>query len=159
MSFPQGRYGQLLNTLRLKNYRMTPQRMELLRLIISSDEHPSAAQLYQQIKIDFPTMSYSTVYKTLDLLKELSEVFEIGLREDNHYDGKRPAPHPHLICTNCQKIMDGETGSSISDLIAELERASGYRILRHQLIFYGLCPNCQKKLMVSSVVTKPDQYP
>jgi Fur family peroxide stress response transcriptional regulator len=123
---------------------MTPQRMALVRLIAEGDAHPSAAQLYGQIKMQFPSMSLATVYKTLDLLKELGEVFEIGLRDDSHYDGSRPTPHPHLICTNCQKIVDGELDTPVRRLVAEMEQTSGFQIVRHQLNFYGLCPECQK---------------
>jgi Fur family transcriptional regulator, peroxide stress response regulator len=138
------RTEQLLASLRKKDYRMTPQRMALVRLIAESEDHPSAAQLYVQVKKHFPSMSLATVYKTLDLLKELGEVFEIGCRDDNHYDGSRPAPHPHLICTNCQKIMDGEPDTSVRRLVAEMEKVSGFQITRHQLNFYGLCPECQQ---------------
>jgi Fur family peroxide stress response transcriptional regulator len=117
--------------------------VELVRLIASSEEHPSAAQLYEQIKVQFPTMSLATVYKTLELLKELDEVLEIGLRDDNHYDGHRPYPHPHLICIRCQKIMDGELDATVRSMVNEMEQVFGFRILRHQLDFYGLCPDCQ----------------
>jgi len=144
MTDPQARYEQLLAKLRQNDYRMTPQRMKLVQLIAASEEHPSAARLYDQIKVQFPTMSLATVYKTLDLLKELGEVLEIALRDDNHYDGNRPYPHPHLICTRCQKIMDGELEPSVRALVCEMEKISGFRIERHQLNFYGLCLDCQK---------------
>ena len=62
----------------------------------------------QKIKVQFPTMSQATVYKTLALLKEMNQVLEIDLRDDSHYDGNRPQPHPHLICMKCNKIVDGE---------------------------------------------------
>jgi Fur family peroxide stress response transcriptional regulator len=144
MTDPQARYEQLLAKLRQSDYRMTPQRMSLVRLIAASEEHPSAARLYEQIKVQFPTMSLATVYKTLDVLKQLGEVLEIGLHDDSHYDGNRPYPHPHLICTKCRKIMDGELDTSVRTLVGEVERISGFRIERHQLDFYGLCPDCQK---------------
>ena len=51
-------------------------------------------------------MSHATVYKTLALLKEIGQVLEIDLRDDSHYDGNRPQPHPHLICTECKAISD-----------------------------------------------------
>jgi Fur family peroxide stress response transcriptional regulator len=115
-----------------------------VRLIAASEGHPSAAGFYNQIKIQFPTMSLATVYKTLDLLKELGEVLEIDLREDSHYDGNRPQPHPHLICIQCNKIIDGEEDFDPS-AIQKLEQASGYKILRSQVSFYGLCPDCKNQ--------------
>jgi Fur family transcriptional regulator, peroxide stress response regulator len=92
------RYEQLLAILRQSHYRMTLQRMALVRLIASSEGHPNAAQLHARIKGQFPSMSLATVYKTLDLLKELGQVLEIDLRDDSHYDGNRPQPHTHMIC-------------------------------------------------------------
>jgi Fur family peroxide stress response transcriptional regulator len=137
------RFEQLIARLKEWDYRLTPQRVVLVRLIASSKEHPNAAQLYEQIKARFPTMSLATVYKTLDLLKELDEVLEIGLHGDNHFDAIRPYPHPHLICTSCQKIYDGELETPVQALVNEMEQVFGFQISRHQLNFYGLCPDCQ----------------
>lgn len=145
MTDPQARFEQLIARLRTSEYRLTPQRVELIRLIAASDGHPSASELYNQIMIQFPTMSLATVYKTLDLLKELGEVLEIGLRDDSHYDGNRPYPHPHLICMKCQIIMDGELELAVKNIVQEVEQSFGFQILKHQLDFYGLCPDCQIK--------------
>lgn len=145
MTDTQVRFEHLLAKLRESEYRMTPQRVELIRLIVTSDGHPSASQLYVQIKKQFPTMSLATVYKTLDLLKELGEVLEIGLRDDSHYDGNKPYPHPHLICMNCQTIMDGELDTAVKKIVQEVEKNFGFQIVKHQLDFYGICPDCQNK--------------
>ena len=145
MTDPQVRFEQLLSRLRESEYRMTPQRVELIRLIATSKGHPSASQLYAQIKNQFPTMSLATVYKTLDMLKDLGEVLEIGLRDDSHYDGNKPYPHPHLICTKCQNIMDGEMDTTVENMVQEVEQNFGFQIVKHQLDFYGICPDCQNK--------------
>jgi Fur family peroxide stress response transcriptional regulator len=113
-------------------------------LIAASEGHPSAGQLYDRIKCQFPTMSHATVYKTLAMLKDMGQVLEIVLRDDSHYDGNRPQPHPHLICIKCNKIIDGEADFDPS-AIRKLEHASGYKILRSQISFYGLCPDCKKE--------------
>jgi Fur family peroxide stress response transcriptional regulator len=144
MSDPIVRFDELITALKKRDFRLTPQRVELIRLIASSEGHPSAAQLYAKIKTQFPTMSHATVYKTLALLKDMNQVLEIDLRDDSHYDGNRPEPHPHLICINCNKIVDGEADFDPS-AIRKLEQASGYKVLRSQVSFYGLCPNCKKK--------------
>ncbi|OGN98481.1 MAG: transcriptional repressor [Chloroflexi bacterium RBG_13_50_21] len=142
----QTRFEQLLAKLRLMDYRLTPQRLYLVRLITNSEDHPSAAQLFEQVKVQFPTMSLATVYKTIYLLKELGEVVEISLHDDNHFDAKRPYPHPHLICTSCKKISDGQLEAPNHALLDEMEHISGFQILCHQLVFYGLCPDCQKNI-------------
>jgi Fur family peroxide stress response transcriptional regulator len=141
---PKTRFDELVSSLKQQEYRLTPQRVELVRLIAASEGHPSAAQLYSRIKRQFPTMSPATVYKTLVLLKEMGQVLEIDLRDDSHYDGNRPQPHPHLICTQCGRIDDGELKLSPAK-IRQLEEASGYQVLRQQITFHGLCPACQKR--------------
>ena len=144
MPDPHVRFDELITALKEHDFRLTPQRVELVRLIASSEGHPSASQLHRRIQRRFPTMSQATVYKTLALLKELGQVLEIDLRDDSHYDGNRPEPHPHLICTNCSKIVDGEA-SLDQGSIRKMERATGYRSLRPQISLYGLCPDCQKR--------------
>lgn len=142
MNDPDLRYNQLVAALKVRDFRLTPQRLELVRLIALSEGHPSASQLYAQIQPKFPTMSQATVYKTLALLKEMNQVLEIDLRCDSHYDGQRPEPHPHLICLNCSQIIDAEVAFDPESL-RTLEQASGYQILRPQITLYGLCPDCQ----------------
>jgi Fur family transcriptional regulator, peroxide stress response regulator len=142
MSDPKTRFDELITSLKERNFRLTPQRVELVRLIAASKDHPSAAELYVNIKKQFPTMSHATVYKTLALLKDMNQVLAIDLRDDSHYDGNRPDPHPHLICIQCNKIIDGEADFDPS-AIRKLEQASGYKILRSQVSFFGLCPDCK----------------
>ncbi len=142
MPDPNVRFDELISALKERSFRLTPQRVELVRLIASSEGHPSATELHARIKRQFPTISHATVYKTLALLKEMDQVLEIDLRDDSRYDGNRPQPHPHLICVRCSGIIDGEADFDPA-LIRKLERASGYKILRSQISFYGLCPDCK----------------
>jgi Fur family peroxide stress response transcriptional regulator len=144
MTNSDARFDQLIAALKERDFRLTPQRIELVRLIAVSDGHPSANQLYQKIKLKFPTMSHATVYKTLGLLKEMNQVLEIDLREDSHYDGNRPQPHPHLICMKCNKIIDAEVSLDQKSL-RRLERTSGYQIIRPQISLYGICLDCKEE--------------
>jgi len=141
---PQTRFEELVTKLRESTHRLTPQRLALVRLLAVSEGHPSASQLYEQMKNQFPTTSLATVYKTLNVLKEMNEVLELRFSgDDNHYDGHKPYPHPHLVCIHCQKIIDLEV-SLAQSLIQEVAQSSGYQIIGHRLDFYGLCPDCQE---------------
>ena len=143
MSSAPGRFDTLIDALKEREFRLTPQRIELVRLIAASDGHPSALQLHARIRSRFPTMSQATVCKTLALLKDMEQVLEIGLRDDSRYDGHRPSPHSHLVCTNCNKIVDGELDLA-QPSIRRLEQASGFQGLRPQIVLYGLCPTCKQ---------------
>ena len=145
MKDPQQRLDDIIAKLRQREFRITPQRVAILKVLLNSDEHPSVERVYAQVRINFPTTSLATVYKTVNLLKEIGEVLEIGFADGrNRYDGKKPYPHPHLICTRCKTIMDPEV-SSLESLTTEVEQTSGFKIQSHQLKFFGICPACQKK--------------
>jgi Fur family peroxide stress response transcriptional regulator len=102
MPVSQNRFHEMLAKLRGQNFRITPQRLAILRILSNSAGHPSIEEIYERMKVNFPTMSLATVYKTVTLLKELDEVLELGFPEGvNRYDGSKPFPHPHVICMKC----------------------------------------------------------
>jgi Fur family transcriptional regulator, peroxide stress response regulator len=141
---PQRRVDEMLSRLRGRNFRITPQRLAVLKILAGSASHPSVDDIYQEVKAEFPTTSLATVYKTVSLLKELNEVLELGFPDgSNRYDGNNPLPHPHAICMKCKKIMDPEL-MNIDELSEEMSRKTGYKIFHHRLDFFGLCPACQK---------------
>jgi Fur family transcriptional regulator, peroxide stress response regulator len=141
---PETRYQKMLSKIQQRGGRVTSHRVALLRLMSVSEGHPSAAQLYGRLRAQFPTISLATIYKTLAMLKEEGEVLEIDLHNDSHYDGNKPYPHPHLICTRCSAIIDGDDLPSLRDLDQQIAERYGFRVQRQQQVFYGLCPDCQK---------------
>jgi len=145
MADPQARVDELTTKLKEWGHRLTPQRMAVLKILAASEEHPSVEQIYQRVKAEFPMTSLATVYKTVTLLKEMGEVLELGFSDDsNRYDGTRPYPHPHLICTKCRSIVDPEV-TTLSELPQEVAQSTGYRIVSQRLDFFGICPQCQEK--------------
>ena len=146
MVSPQTRLDEMLQKLRQRNFRITPQRIAVLKILAFSEMHPSVENIHEKVKEDFPTTSLATVYKTVTLLKELNEVLELGFPEgSNRYDGNKPYPHPHLICTKCKKIVDPDL-ASLADMTEELVSDTGFQIINHRLDFFGICPDCQKKM-------------
>ena len=105
MADPQDRLDQMLAKLKTRNFRITPQRLAILRILASSEGHPSVERIYEQVKENFATTSLATIYKTVILLKHLNEVLELGFPDgSNRYDGNKPYPHPHIICIRCKRI-------------------------------------------------------
>lgn len=139
------RTAQIVTKLRAGGHRITPQRLAILRMLVESHGHPSVEDIFEKVKVDFPTTSLATVYKTIAVMKELGEVLELEFSTGhNRYDGKKPYPHPHLICVECKHIIDPQL-SSLTDLTQELVSDSGYTILGHRLDFFGICPECREK--------------
>ncbi len=140
---PGERFEELKSKLREEGHRLTPQRLALLRLLSVARGHPSAANLHEQMKEQFPTTSLATVYKTLATLKDMGEVLELGFSDDdNRYDGRKPYPHPHLVCVRCRKIVDLDM-DAVRGLERDVAELSDYHIVDWRLDFYGVCPDCQ----------------
>lgn len=137
------RYTNLLEKLKTRGHRITPQRAAILRLFIESSDHPSVEQVYEQVRAAFPMTSLATVYKTVALLKEEGEILELGFANDSsRYDGNKPYPHPHLVCVRCGRIIDTEI-ELFNALPRELSDKYGYRIVNQRVDFFGICPECQ----------------
>ena len=145
MTIPENRLAKMINRMKERGFRLTPQRMAVVKILASDEEHLSAENIYERVKADFPFTSLATIYKTLTLLKGLGEVMELGFVDDsNRYDGARPYPHPHLICTKCRTILDPDL-PALSELPEKLAKKTGYHILEHRLDFFGVCPQCQRE--------------
>ncbi|MDZ7762234.1 MAG: transcriptional repressor [Desulfovermiculus sp.] len=141
----QRRLDEMLAKLKRHEFRITPQRLAVLKVLAASQGHPSVERIYEQVRRDFPTTSIATVYKTIHLLKQMDEVLELGFPDgSNRYDGNKPFPHPHVICIRCQKILDPDL-ESLQDMTAEVSAATGFEIMTHRLDFFGLCAECGKK--------------
>jgi len=145
MPDPEIRLRNMVDALRENQYRITPQRLAILRVLAESKGHPSVETIYERVKPAFPTTSLATIYKNIAVLKGLNQVLELGFSDDsNRYDGNRPYDHPHLVCTVCKKILDPDV-SALADMTGELARQTGYAITHHRLDFFGVCPECQGK--------------
>ena len=134
----------LVKQMQAAGHRMTPQRQAVLEVLTSSDTHPTVDQIYEKVRVDFPMTSRATVYKTISLAKEMGVVMELEFSKgSNRYDGKRPYPHTHVICTKCKQVMDADD-LDITDLKQRIIRKTGYWIDNHRIDFFGICPDCQK---------------
>ena len=137
------RLNQMLSKLKEHDFRLTPQRLAVLKVLAVSKGHPSVERIYETVRAEFPTTSIATIYKTVNLLKQLNEVLELGFPDgSNRYDGNKPYPHPHVICTECKKIIDPNLGS-LKDLTKEVIKETGFQILNHRVDFFGTCRDCQ----------------
>ena len=137
------RLNQMLSKLKEHDFRLTPQRLAVLKVLAVSKGHPTVERIYETVRAEFPTTSIATIYKTVNLLKQLNEVLELGFPDgSNRYDGNKPYPHPHVICTTCKKIIDPNLGS-LKDLTKEVIKETGFQILNHRVDFFGTCRDCQ----------------
>lgn len=137
--------NELINRLREKEGRITPQRLAVIRALLYNDDHPSAEDIYRELKPEFPAMSFATVYKTINKLKVMGEVLELQFRDgSNRYDGMRPAPHTHLGCTDCGKIIDLEVDPPL-EAVSNAAKELGFQLMGMRFDLYGTCADCRKQ--------------
>lgn len=132
---------KLTKTLRNHGMKITPQRLMIFRILENNTSHPSAEDVYKRVKKMYPTVSFTTIYKTLETLREMGEVRELIIDEDRkHYDPNINIHH-HVICSTCKKILDVfEDFSShikLPDFVQKDYTVSGF-----QITFYGTCKKC-----------------
>ena len=143
MTKPNNRLQNMLHKLREHNYKITPQRVEIFKILAESKGHPSAEQVHQKVVKVFPATSLATVYRNILKLKELGEVIELGFSDgSNRYDGNKPYPHPHVVCLDCEKIIDPES-THFKDMTEKIAGETGFEIVSHRIDFFGVCPECQ----------------
>jgi len=141
---PAVRRREMIDALKRDGHRLTPQRLAVIDVLAESEGHPSVEGIYARVKPDFPTTSLATIYKTVHLLKDLGQALELGFADlGSRYDGNKPWPHPHVICTRCRQIVDPAV-PAMADISKSLARQTGYVINHHRLDFFGLCPACRK---------------
>jgi Fur family peroxide stress response transcriptional regulator len=136
------RFEVIIRKLRDNGHKITPQRLAIVKILARSEGHPSVENIHVQIKKMFPTMSLATVYRNILLIKSYGEVLELGFPDgSNRYDGKKPYPHPHVICIKCKKIVDPHL-DSLDELKEEVALETHFKILNHRLDFFGICSKC-----------------
>jgi Fur family peroxide stress response transcriptional regulator len=109
--------SQLAQVLRDKGYRLTPQRVEVINLVmekLAKKEHPTFNDILTEVKQKMPSISASTVYSILKLMEENGFVVSFEHNGRTYYDSA--TPHINVICVNTNKVMDIEDERIIESL-------------------------------------------
>ena len=127
----------------MKNF--SRQREEIIRVLRSTDTHPTAAWVYSRVKEAIPNISLGTVYRNLAALSESGEILSLSVGDGfEHFDGN-PAPHAHLHCRRCGKIADAPMRG---DPLADVAREHGFEPETSVYIEYGVCEECKKTKII-----------
>lgn len=131
--------------LRAAGKRITPQRAHLLHILQEHGGHLDADEIYRLMKPRFPRLSLSTVYRTLDLLKELELVRELVLDgEHHHYEIERGDEHQHLVCLGCGRVIEFQC-THCAQVHQDLADHYGFRITGSRVELLGYCAECQAR--------------
>ena len=122
------------------------QRESIKNYLMTTREHPTADEVYMEVKQEFPNISLGTVYRNLNLLTDIGDAVKISTPNGgDRFDG-RLEPHNHFLCTKCGRLLDLELDMQSIDEVNRLaaENFDGV-ITSSSTLFYGECSDCIKK--------------
>ena len=134
---------EIFKELKKAGYRITKHRVLIIEFVAGRRDHPSARNIYNNIKGYDQRISLATVYNTLNMLVKISILKEIDFEDsDNRYDTNL-TPHLNLVCTSCGTIVDYEYELPVSP--KTIQAQNGFMAQDYRLEYRGLCRRCQKQ--------------
>ena len=133
-----------IEALRSRGYKATPQRIAICRIALNSRAHPSAQQVYAEVKKIHPTVSLATVYKTLEVLRDLDLVQEINFPKGQARFDCYMKPHINLICLKCGAITDLDD-MTVEDITRKVAAATKFKPTGQRMDVYGICQKCNAR--------------
>ncbi len=125
-------------------YRNSKQRQKILDFLLNSKSHPTANWIYQKLKKKFKNLSLGTVYRNLRILKEKGQIWELNFGTGLSRFDAIGHSHYHFICSACQNIYDIKI-PPMKELEDRVTQMTGFRILSHRILFFGICDVCKLK--------------
>ena len=122
--------------------KITPQRIEIYRELLQTDEHPSAEMLYEKVKEKLPSISLDTVNRTLLTFNEIGLAFTVeGSGGARRYDGGMHE-HQHFRCVKCKRIVDFHH-KPFDNIKLPAEIREKFTVLRKSVYIEGVCDLCE----------------
>lgn len=127
----------------MKKLRSSKQRQLVLDAVTTRCDHPTADQIYLDVRTKDSKISRGTVYRNLGILSKDCQITNVKVPAADRFDARLDR-HYHLFCTSCGRVFDAPL-SYHSEYDAQIAEETGFQISRHRMIFEGLCPDCCKK--------------
>ena len=126
-----------------QGFRLTAQRRAVLEVLRAAHDHPTAAEVYDRVRVIVPGIGAATVYRALGLLVSAGYALELSLGNGAaaRYDAN-VGRHDHAVCGCCGRAVDIDLPISV-ETVEALSRSTGFVITGYDLQFRGLCPSCQ----------------
>jgi Fe2+ or Zn2+ uptake regulation protein len=147
----EGLADTMLRDLKRAGLKLTPQRIAIVRLFAGDLSHPTAQDLFERLRPSFPSMSFATVYNTLDTLARTGLAGTVrlpGKRGDAARFDPNTDPHHHAVCDRCGTVLDIAAGTlaPTPGTTKKLRRtAPGFSVRTVERIYRGLCSRCARK--------------
>jgi Fur family transcriptional regulator, ferric uptake regulator len=133
----------VLELLRSKGLRMTPQRRAIVAEVMRTHGHISPTAIARTVQGDMPGVNASTVYRTLSLLEEVGVLSHSHLEAGAEYHRAEESHHVHLTCRRCGSD-DALSLKEAGALHALIQKHHGFHADLTHFAITGLCRNCAK---------------
>ena len=126
--------------------RYSKKREAILSALRGTKSHPSAEWVYQTLKPTHPDLSLGTVYRNLALFRQQGVIQSVGVVNGQERFDADTSLHHHFVCERCGSVLDLDFRQEQEDSWDQaVSEQYGFKTLRHELIFYGICKTCQNK--------------
>ena len=126
----------------MRQQRNSKQRQLILEAVQDRCDHPSADDIYLDVRAKDSKISRGTVYRNLGVLSQDGAITNVKVPAADRYDARLDL-HYHLFCTGCGRVFDAPLPYH-GEYDAQIAAETGFQIARHRLVFEGLCPDCAK---------------
>jgi len=133
----------ILEALRQRGYRITPQREMIIQAVAHSPVHITAEEVAEQLRVHTSAINLATVYRTLDMLWQEGFACRNDLSEGKIvYATFQHGPHIHLVCRKCNEVIEADVGI-LNSLGKDLELKYKFQSNLDHFSIFGVCSDCQ----------------
>ena len=138
--------SEIVELLRESGQRPTPQRLMILSILRHREGHLTAAEILAEVKKEYPYVDISTIYRTMNALKELHLISETDLGSGEYsYEWRLADSHHHLICRQCGTEFSLDS-SYLEGMAGHLLKDYGFRAEMDHFAIFGVCKDCARAL-------------
>ncbi len=133
-----------IDLLKSRGYRITPQRVAIIRILKDHEGHPGAEEVFRYAIQLYPNISMATVYNVMEVLEKEGIIRAIAVSKNLRLYDSDIKPHSHFICNSCRKVFDIPSNyyeACTKELPLEL---ADFEVDSLELIYKGLCSDCKK---------------
>ena len=134
---------QFISDCKGKGLSVTYQRLAVFKCLMNCKNHPTAEEIFTNVKIEHPTISLATVYKNLEVLAQNNMISKVTpLHDLARFDIDRGLHH-HAVCVKCRNIID-IPNDDFDSLSIPKKVSSGFEVKNYKIQFEGICNSCSK---------------
>ncbi len=135
---------EILARLVSQNCKLTPQRREILKVLVRAKTHLSAREIFDRLRRKNPGISFDTVYRNLSILKELHIVNHLDFQDGRgRYElNRHHEHHHHMVCLKCGGAWEIQ-GCPVEHMSVGRKGPADFKVTGHRFEIFGYCRDCQ----------------